>query len=133
MNNDISKVVSVAFTPLARDLNNSQKAQVATTEAEKTAKSENSNSNAIEKNTPETKVTSLAEARKLAEEGNKILENVQRNLQFKIDDSTKQVVMSIVDKKTGEVIKQIPSEEVLALAQRLQESNGEGAIVQGRA
>ncbi|BCG62735.1 MAG: flagellar protein FlaG [Methyloprofundus sp.] len=133
MNSDISKVVSVAFTPLARDLNNSQKAQVDSKATEKVAKSDKLDQDATEKSGSETKVTSLEDARKLAEEGNKILENVQRNLQFKIDDSTKQVVMSIVDKKTGEVIKQIPSEEVLEMAQRLQESGGEGAIVQGRA
>jgi flagellar protein FlaG len=131
MNSDISKVVSVAFTPLARDLNNSQKVQVDSKEADKSP--ESIQAVVAEKSNTETKVTSLEDARKLAEEGNKILENVQRNLQFKIDDSTKQVVMSIVDKKTGEVIKQIPSEEVLALAQRLQESSEEGAIVQGRA
>jgi flagellar protein FlaG len=76
-------------------------------------KSSESTQDASNSNKPENKVTSLDEARKLAEEGNKILESVQRNLQFKIDDSTKQVVMSIVDKATGELIKQIPSEEVL--------------------
>ncbi len=131
MNNDISKVVPVAFTPLARDLSNSQKMQ--TDSKKESQKSSESTQDASNSNKPENKVTSLDEARKLAEEGNKILESVQRNLQFKIDDSTKQVVMSIVDKATGELIKQIPSEEVLALAQRLQETNGEGAIVQGRA
>lgn len=131
MNNDISKVVPVAFTPLARDLSNSQKMQ--TDSKKESQKSSESTQDASNSNKPENKVTSLDEARKLAEEDNKILESVQRNLQFKIDDSTKQVVMSIVDKATGELIKQIPSEEVLALAQRLQETNGEGAIVQGRA
>jgi flagellar protein FlaG len=131
MNNDLSKVVPVAFTPLARDLSNSQKIQ--TDSKKESQKSSESTQDASNSNKPENKVTSLDEARKLAEEGNKILESVQRNLQFKIDDSTKQVVMSIVDKETGELIKQIPSEEVLALAQRLQETNGEGAIVQGRA
>jgi len=131
MNNDISKVVSVAFTPLARDLNSSQEVQV---DSKKETKESSESVQEISKNNGlENKVTSLDEARKLAEEGNKILENVQRNLQFKIDDSSKQVVMSIVDKKTGEVIKQIPSEEVLAMAQRLQESSVEGAIIQDRA
>ena len=131
MNNDISKVVPVAFTPLARDLSNSQRIQ--TDSKKESQKSSESIQDASKNNKSENKVISLDEARKLAEEGNKILESVQRNLQFKIDDSTKQVVMSIVDKKTGEVIKQIPSEEVLAMAQRLQESSTEGAIVQDRA
>ena len=63
-----------------------------------------------------------------------MLENSQRSLQFKMDDSTSQVVMSIVDKKTGEVIRQVPSEEVLALAKRMQETQGEpGSLVRDRA
>jgi flagellar protein FlaG len=129
MNNDISKVVPVAFTPLARDLSNSQKMQ--TDSKKESQKSSESTQDASNSNKPENKVTSLDEARKLAEEGNKILESVQRNLQFKIDDSTKQVVMSIVDKATGELIKQIPSEEVLAhgfLIKTFAENQGNGAI-----
>lgn len=130
MSNDISNVTALSFPPLARDLSNAQKSKAnAGEEARLDKKSEES----AEEKLSEAKVTSLDEARKLVDEGNKILSNVQRNLQFKVDDSTDRVVMSIVDKKTGEVIRQIPSEEVLALAQRMQELNGEpGGIMQGK-
>lgn len=36
-------------------------------------------------------------------------------LNFRIDDATKQVVVSVVDGKSGEVIRQIPPEEMLRL------------------
>lgn len=130
MNNDISNVVAMSFTPLAKDLKSTKKAIVSDGESINLSKKGKEGIDG----SPKAKVMSLGDARRLVEEGNKLLDNVQRNLQFKVDDSTKQVVMSIVDKSTGEVIKQIPSEDVLALAKRMQEAGGEpGGIVQDRA
>ncbi|WP_411378938.1 flagellar protein FlaG [Pseudomonas sp. MPB26] len=43
----------------------------------------------------------------------------QRNLDFSIDDSTHQVVVKVIATDTGEVIRQIPSETALKLAQSL--------------
>ncbi len=82
----------------------------------------------------DSKVISLEDAKKLAKESNKILENVQRNLEFKVDDTTKQVVMTIVDKESGEVIRQLPSEEALELAKRMLDADGDpGGIVEDSA
>ncbi|MFT4174444.1 MAG: flagellar protein FlaG [Rhodocyclaceae bacterium] len=46
----------------------------------------------------------------------KNLEMVARNLQFSIDDETGQTVVKVIDSDTREVIRQIPSEELLELA-----------------
>ncbi|MFC6300130.1 flagellar biosynthesis protein FlaG [Pseudomonas sp. CCM 7893] len=43
----------------------------------------------------------------------------QRNLDFSIDDSTHRVVVKVIATDTGEVIRQIPSETALKLAQNL--------------
>ncbi|MCK6187526.1 MULTISPECIES: flagellar protein FlaG [unclassified Pseudomonas] len=43
----------------------------------------------------------------------------QRSLDFSIDDSTHQVVVKVIATDTGEVIRQIPSETALKLAQDL--------------
>ncbi|MCT8166359.1 flagellar protein FlaG [Pseudomonas putida] len=45
----------------------------------------------------------------------------QRNLEFSIDDTTHKVVVKVIATESGDVIRQIPSETVLMLAQRLQE------------
>ena len=130
MNNEISNIVAMPLTPFAKDLKHAQKTIVSDGESIGLAKKSKEDIDGSSK----AKVMSLDDARRLVEEGNKLLDNVQRNLQFKVDESTKQVVMSIVDKSTGEVIKQIPSEDVLALAKRMQEAGGElGGIVQDRA
>jgi flagellar protein FlaG len=123
MDGEISNVTAVSFTPFPREPNNASNTKI-----------DEQDEGNIEKNVSDSKAVSLDEARKLADEGNQILENVQRNLQFKVDDSTNQVVMSIIDSNSGEVIRQLPTEEALALAQRLQESEGEsGVIMQDRA
>lgn len=43
-------------------------------------------------------------------------------LEFKVDDATHRTVVTVRDTHTGDVIRQIPSEEVLWLAQHLDES-----------
>ncbi|WP_263261032.1 flagellar protein FlaG [Pseudomonas sp. RIT-PI-S] len=45
----------------------------------------------------------------------------QRNLNFSIDETTGDVVVKIVATQSGEVIRQLPSEEALKMAQRLKD------------
>jgi flagellar protein FlaG len=51
------------------------------------------------------------------------LKKTQRNLEFRIDENTGKVVVSVLDTATGEVVRQIPGDEVLRLAQHLDTSN----------
>ncbi|WP_293751060.1 flagellar protein FlaG [uncultured Paraglaciecola sp.] len=131
MNNDISNVTNVSFSPLAREAKNTQKPESNILKSAEDYQLKKTTEQGADNKQSPAKVTSLDEARKLVEEGNKILENVQRNLQFKVDDSTKRVVMSIVDKQTGETIRQVPTEDVLALAKRMQESDGKSGSIEG--
>ena len=43
-----------------------------------------------------------------------------RNLAFDIDDSTNRSIVTVRDSESGDVIRQIPSDEVLRLAERIQ-------------
>lgn len=47
----------------------------------------------------------------------------QRNLDFSIDDSTGRVVVKVIATDTGDVIRQIPSETALKLAQSLSDAS----------
>lgn len=49
------------------------------------------------------------------------LKGQNRNLTFSIDDETKRSIVTVKDSQSGDVIRQIPSEEVLKLAERIQE------------
>lgn len=46
---------------------------------------------------------------------------LQRNLDFSIDDSTGRMVVKVTDSASGEVIRQMPTEEALRLAESLDE------------
>lgn len=72
--------------------------------------------------------------KKAVDQGNTLLQAVRRNLQFKVDDATKETVIKIVDSDSGEVVRQIPSEEMLAFVKRMQQLEGQqGSVIQDRA
>ncbi|MFK5984456.1 MAG: flagellar protein FlaG [Pseudomonadota bacterium] len=52
---------------------------------------------------------------------NSSIQSVQRNLQFSVDKDLDKIVINVTDKETDEVVRQIPSEEVLDLARNLQD------------
>lgn len=49
------------------------------------------------------------------------VQNVQRDLDFSVDDSTGDVVVKVVDRESGKVVRQFPSDEVLKLAEQLED------------
>jgi flagellar protein FlaG len=49
------------------------------------------------------------------------VQTVQRSLNFAVDDSSGQVVVKVTDADSGDVIRQIPTEEALHLAENLNE------------
>lgn len=55
---------------------------------------------------------------------NDFIQVARRDLVFSVDERTGQTVVTVVDAQTQEVIRQIPSEEVLAIAARLDEARG---------
>lgn len=58
------------------------------------------------------------------EDVRKALAPVAQDLQFSIDDDTGRTVVKVVDSSTDEVIRQIPSKEVLAIAKALDKLQG---------
>lgn len=49
-------------------------------------------------------------------------QSVRRNLDFQLDESSGRVVVQVINSDSGELIRQIPSEEALELASRLDEA-----------
>ena len=52
---------------------------------------------------------------------NDYMQNVERSLQFTIDEDSGKDVVTVLDKKTEEIIRQFPSEEVLVIARQIAE------------
>lgn len=58
------------------------------------------------------------------DEVRKVVAPLARNLQFSVDDDTGHTVVKVVDSSTNEVIRQIPSEEILSIAKALDKLKG---------
>jgi len=52
------------------------------------------------------------------------VQNRQRSLQFSVDESSGRTIITVIDRETSEVIRQIPSEEVLTLAAQMRRGGG---------
>ncbi|MCL4469609.1 MAG: flagellar protein FlaG [Sulfuricella sp.] len=55
---------------------------------------------------------------------NKFVQTMSSDLKFTVDEETGIQVVKVVDTKTKDVIRQIPSEEILAIAQALDKLQG---------
>lgn len=49
----------------------------------------------------------------------KFVQSIKRNLEFSIDEASGRVVVKVIASESGEVVRQIPSEEALKLAESL--------------
>jgi flagellar protein FlaG len=52
------------------------------------------------------------------------VQNIQRNLSFTVHDDTGKPIIKVTDSETDEVIRQIPTEEVLKLHQYIHDASG---------
>ena len=76
-----------------------------------------------------------AELSEKVTEINDIIRNIQRDLAFNIDEDSGKTVIRVIDSQSGELIRQIPSEKVLAIATHLrdfqEDTVSRGEIEQG--
>ncbi len=69
----------------------------------------------------EPKSAAVESAQSAVEQFKAFVQDIQRNLDFSVDDSTGQVVVKVMDGDSGKLIRQIPSEELLRLSERLED------------
>jgi len=81
------------------------------------------------------KAVDAKEAEAIAEEVvsglNDLVHDLHRELKFSVDKDSGDMVIKVIDQETDEVVREIPSEEVVRLRKRLKEA--EGVIFQGSA
>ena len=72
-------------------------------------------------NISDTKATRVEHATSAVEKFKTLVQDLQRNLDFSVDDSSGQVVVKVMDGDSGKLIRQIPSEDLLRLSERLED------------
>lgn len=60
------------------------------------------------------------------------VQNIQRNLEFSVDEDSGRIIVKVIDAQSKEVIRQIPPEEVVQLASTLQNAK-DGVILKAKA
>jgi flagellar protein FlaG len=68
---------------------------------------------------PKPPVAEVLKVDAAVEQINAALQDARRDLRFNVDDELGRVIVQVVQQSTGEVVRQIPSEEALAIAQQL--------------
>ncbi len=67
--------------------------------------------------------------RAAAQQLDRFIKSSARNLEFRVDEKSGEVVVSVRDSSTGEVIRQIPNEETLRIAERLADQAHASSVV----
>lgn len=82
--------------------------------------------NQYEKNNQEVTAQPLEreQLKKMAQQLQEFMGEMNRSLQFQVDEDSGRDVIKVLDKDTGDIIKQYPSEEVLNLVSKLSETAG---------
>ncbi|RKF19635.1 hypothetical protein DBZ36_03985 [Alginatibacterium sediminis] len=127
-----TSISSIGSTDVSRDiLRDSQKTNAEIDPLTKTSKA----SEAVEKTeatqtaevdlkkTEELKEISREAIEDIADSVNTVMETLDRDIRFVIDDKDGEYFTSIVDKNTKELIREIPNQEVRDLAEKLQNYN----------
>jgi flagellar protein FlaG len=72
----------------------------------------------------EKEIMTVPQLEKVAKQLQEFIGTMNRGLEFSVDEDSGRDVIKVVDKKSGELIKQYPSEEVLSLVSKLSEATG---------
>lgn len=80
---------------------------------------------------PASPPTALEQVQQALEDVRKAITPVAQDLLFSIDEDTGKTVVKVVDASTDEVIRQIPSEEIISIAKALDKL--QGLLVQQKA
>lgn len=73
------------------------------------------------------------QVRRAMAEANRQLAQKGRELTFEFDEDAQRVIVKLVDTRTREVLRQIPSEEALAIARALQGDTAAGVLLRADA
>jgi len=63
--------------------------------------------------------TSATQLKSAVDNINQMLQQADKDVEFRVDDSTKKSVIKVVDSTTGDLIRQFPSEEGLSLTRAI--------------
>jgi flagellar protein FlaG len=82
---------------------------------------------------PSASAATLAQLKAAVASANQQLDQSNRELTFVFDDKLGRMLVKIVDKRTNTVVRQVPSEDMLAMARALSGTQTQGALLKSKA
>ena len=82
-------------------------------------------SDAVQNSSQTVQESTKEDLQKAVSEINDYVQNIQRSLQFTVDEESGKDVVTVLDTETEEIIRQYPSEEVLEFARQLAQQKEE--------
>ncbi|WP_057830860.1 flagellar protein FlaG [Colwellia sp. TT2012] len=80
--------------------------------------------NVSEETAQQEKVMTVHQLENVAKQLQEFIGTMNRGLEFSVDEDSGRDVIKVIDKESGDIIKQYPSEEVLSLVAKLSEAIG---------
>ena len=121
-------LVTASNTGQASESNAGQTATILTASAIDDVKKSSSQAKQYQSNadtaTQQQQPLEREQLEKVAQQLQDFMGEMNRSLQFQVDEDSGRDVIKVLDKSTGDVIKQYPSEEVLSLVSKLSETAG---------
>ena len=91
---------------------------------EQTGVRKQENADPVEKSKSESPAQSIKDVEEVVTDLNSLVQNLQRDLLFSVDEKSGDTFVRVLDTQTDEVIREIPSKEIRELKARLEETAG---------
>ena len=120
MTNDISSIMKAQQVPVR----GSETGQVVELDAVKTS---NSSKELPDQGKELPQKADKAQLQAAVSKINNLVKTVQRDLTFNLDEDSGHTVIKVIDTNSGKLVRQIPTEEVLAIATYFQDNSNDSA------
>jgi len=82
----------------------------------------------------DTSAVNSQDVKQAAEKLNEYVQVIRRDLKFSVDEDTGRTIVKVIDSRTGELIRQIPDEEVIAISKLVSEQleQADGILFKGQ-
>jgi flagellar protein FlaG len=70
---------------------------------------------------PAARAVTIPKIESVTRQIDSFLRSINKSLQFRVDQATGEMIVTIRDDETGEVIRQVPGEDALRIAQRIED------------
>lgn len=132
MSTDILRVMSAADPP--RLLQHTSSADRTTAAHDVPARSDVAvDGEHLPQTTEQDQASEAAKVEQAVSQVNEFVQNLNRDLQFTVDEDSGRTVIKVLDNETKQVIRQIPPEELLRIANYLLEAEGSSLLLQVQA